>query len=225
MKIDSAEIKKMAAGLGADLAGVASVGPFDISPKGFHPRDLLGNCKSVAVVACEFPSSAIDEDSDSYTAIRNSMAAKVDAITEEMANRLKSMEIDAVSVSSLAAATDNGRFRGPVSLKHAAEFAGLGRIGKNTLLVNEKYGNMIWIGAVLTALDLEADRRAEYEGCTPGCRLCIDRCPVSALGDECMDQMACFKHTFSKVDGQLRILCWECRKVCPVRFGKNGDKP
>ncbi len=43
-----------------------------------------------------------------------------------------------------------GRWRNIVSAKHCAVAAGLGRIGKNTLVVTPEYGNMVWLNAVLT---------------------------------------------------------------------------
>ncbi|WP_010235065.1 hypothetical protein [Clostridium arbusti] len=65
-------------------------------------------------------------------------------------------------------------------MKHAAVLAGLGRIGKNTLLINKTYGNMLMLGGVLTNLNLNSDLLAE-ELCLKECRLCIESCPQKAL--------------------------------------------
>ena len=52
-----------------------------------------------------------------------------------------------------------------LSLRHAGYFAGLGQLGKNNLLINEKFGNMIQIGALLLADRLAPDPLAAYEAC------------------------------------------------------------
>ena len=48
---------------------------------------------------------------------------------------------------------------GYISLKHAAEIAGLGVIGKNYLLTNPQYGNLIWLSAILTNAELTPGHR------------------------------------------------------------------
>jgi len=50
-------------------------------------------------------------------------------------------------------------------LKHAAVRAGLGRMGKNTLLVNDRLGNMLWLGAILIDQELAEDALANYDAC------------------------------------------------------------
>jgi epoxyqueuosine reductase QueG len=97
--------------------------------------------------------------------------------------------------------------------------AGLGKMGKNTLVVNDRYGNMIWLGAVVTSMELVADEPAAYTPCRPSCRLCIQSCPAGALGGELVNQTACLSQAFRKVDGGQEILCWKCRQVCPNHLG------
>lgn len=75
-------------------------------------------------------------------------------------------------------------------MKHAAVLAGLGRLGKSTLLLNRAYGNRSRSGVVLLNLPLEADPTAE-EVCLPGCRLCVDGCPAGAIEDGTVVQSRC----------------------------------
>ncbi len=66
-------------------------------------------------------------------------------------------------------------------MRHSGYLAGLGVLGKNTLLINEKYGNMIQIGAVLVDIELEGDPLIEDALCPTNCNICIDSCPQKAL--------------------------------------------
>ncbi len=218
--MDSLSVKKIAVEAGADLCGIAPVERFDASPAGFHPKDFLPGCRAVIVLACKFPHDAMESDPDTYTAVRNAVAARIDAMAEQVAGRLKEYGVSARPVKSLDVTLDKDRYRGPVSLKHAAVMAGLGKIGKNTLLINENLGSMLWLGAVLTDAVLSADPIAPYEPCPSSCRLCVEKCPAGALGQEMMNQRACLNHAFVRQqDGKLSIRCWECRKVCPRHFG------
>ncbi|MGE5390221.1 MAG: epoxyqueuosine reductase [Deltaproteobacteria bacterium] len=219
MKMDSLSTKRMAVELGADLVGIASAEDFDVAPEGFHPTDVLPTCKSVMVFACEFPRSSLDADPVTYTQIRNQMTQKMNKLASAMVKKLKSLGVDAVPIKAITSQWNNGRNRGAISLKHAAVIAGLGRLGKNTLLINNTFGNMIWLSAVVTSVVLAPDPVAEYEACLPGCQLCIESCPVGALGDEFMQQRKCANFAFQRREGQLQIQCWECRKVCPNCLG------
>src|SRR5262249_56575554 len=73
---------------------------------------------------------------------------------------------------------------GPLSERALAKHAGLGWIGKNTLLLNQQAGSFFFLGVILTTLDLQpslglADSPAPDLCGT--CRRCIASCPTQAL--------------------------------------------
>ncbi len=67
----------------------------------------------------------------------------------------------------------------PLLEKEIARKAGLGWIGKNNLLINEKYGSFIVLGEIFTDLKLEYDEPAEDK--CGNCNKCISSCPTGAL--------------------------------------------
>lgn len=222
--LDRAQAVKAAAELGADLCGIAVAGAFAGAPRGFGPCDALPSCRSVVVVAKRFLASTMSAASTiPYTIVRNELTAQMDTLTTLLAYRFEAQGIEAVPTGAIGPCerdTESGRWRGLISLKHAAELAGMGRIGKNTLLLNERFGNMIWLGAVLTSAELVADPPAAYTTCPQDCSACIDACPVGALDGDPMDQRKCWDHAFGERDGgEWRISCFRCRKVCPQRQG------
>lgn len=104
-------------------------------------------------------------------------------------------------------------------MKHLAVAAGLGTQGKNTLLLNETYGNRLSVGALLTDISLEPDDYAKSI-CIPQCQKCIEACPVSAVQEGHVDQKLCRTNTYGKnKKGYDTVNCKNCRDVCPRRFG------
>jgi epoxyqueuosine reductase len=189
-------IKKIAVQCGADICGVAPVARFADAPKGFHPCDIYPDCKSVVVFASHFPLSTLQAKTNApYTLVRNRMVDKLDGISFRVSAELERKGSVSIPIPSAEPYEywDAGRNhgRGILSLKHAGVLAGLGVLGKNTLLMNERFGNMIWLGAILVSVDLEPDPMASYEICTSECTLCIDSCPQHALDGITIDQKLC----------------------------------
>ncbi len=158
--ITSKSIKRKTFKLGADICGFAPVSRFADAPKGFHPVDIYPDCKSVIVFGARYPLSTLHAKTNSpYTLIRNRMVQKLDTISFTLADDLEKEGITAIPIPSSEPYdywdTDRRHGRGILSLKHAGMLAGLGTIGKNTLLINGQYGNMIWLGAVLVPIDLK----------------------------------------------------------------------
>ncbi|HXM92511.1 MAG TPA: tRNA epoxyqueuosine(34) reductase QueG, partial [Candidatus Dormibacteraeota bacterium] len=119
---------------------------------------------------------------------------------------------------------------GPINERVLARHAGLGWLGKNTLLLNERIGSFFFLGVILSTLDLPptlgisevppADRCGS-------CRKCIDACPTDALVEPyVMDARKCISYLTIELRGaipeQLRepmgqhiFGCDICQDVCP----------
>ena len=118
---------------------------------------------------------------------------------------------------------NTGRWRSIISLKHAAQAAGLGTIGRHSLLITPEFGSMVWLGAVLCDQELEQDDRQE-KICND-CNLCVKACPVNALEKSEMNQQSCWDFAFGD-DKELqiwRIACHACRDICPYHLGSENS--
>jgi len=219
------EIKSIALELGADICGIASVDRFSSAPKGFHPNDIYSDCQSVLVFAKNLPADSLFASSCiPYTYINRVITEEVDRLTLTLSRKLEHLAVRNVPVPSDDPSEywepDRSYARGILSLRHAGHLAGLGVLGKNTLLINDRFGNMIHIGALLLNLKLAEDPIATYKACKEDCQLCIHSCPQSALDGTTVNQQACRPlSNYKNERGFVLKKCWECRKVCPNRSG------
>jgi len=113
----------------------------------------------------------------------------------------------------------------PVMEKELAARAGIGWMGKNTCIINEKIGSFILLGQILTTLDLHADEPVD-DRCG-SCTRCIDACPTAAITDEYqMDAGLCISYLTIEHRGEIAadlqpkmgdwiFGCDICQDVCP----------
>ena len=114
----------------------------------------------------------------------------------------------------------------PVLEKPLADKAGLGWMGKNTLLLNEDAGSMFFLGEIYTNVPLPVSAANAPDQCG-ACRACINVCPTGAiLGPRRLDARKCISYlTIENKDAippQLRegvgnrvFGCDDCQLVCP----------
>jgi len=217
------KIKKYAVSRGADLVGIASVDRFDGAPDGHKPTDILSDAKTVIVCAKRLPNSVVVRGlATSYSHMMDVLSDRLDLIAYEMAISIEQQGGVAVPVPSGEPYydwdPDRSHGRGDLSHKHAAQAAGLGRLGKNSLLITPEFGNRVELVSIVTSLDLEPDPSVEKELCPSKCMICIESCPVNAIASEQqVNQKACRSHMILKLPhGETIESCRECRRVCPA---------
>jgi epoxyqueuosine reductase QueG len=212
-------VKEYGIEAGASVVGIAASKDFGLAAEGFRPADVLDGCLSVVVFGSPFPQEALLKSSGEYTEIRNGMLAKMNDIAKKVAKKIKNAGYKAHVISGVSGKYVKGKLYGHISLKHAAELAGLGIIGRNYLLTNSEYGNLLWFSAILTDADLISDEKARYSVCDH-CNKCVKACPSKALNHPgSFGHKECSSRSWKLTAGKWEIVCFSCRKVCPYRFG------
>ncbi|MGQ9507766.1 MAG: hypothetical protein ACUVTN_00040 [Thermodesulfobacteriota bacterium] len=106
--------------------------------------------------------------------------------------------------------------KGHLSHKKVAKLAGLGWIGRNNLLVNDRFGSRIRLVTILTNLPLELNSPLTRD--CGSCRECISVCPVRAISErgEDFDHIRCYEQlrTFAKTLHFSHNICGLCVKAC-----------
>lgn len=219
----SSEIKKLSLSLGAEKCGIASVDSFKEAPDGFHPIDIYQRCKSVVVNLIQMPTEIILASNPvPYSHTASLIYSKLDIIGLEFCKTIQNNGNHAVPIPSDVPYLywDNVKSHGMgiLSLRHAGYLAGLGILGRNSLLISPDLGNMVYIGAILTDIELEPDPVITDLTCPPKCKLCLDSCPQKALDGLTVNQKLCRQFSGLNHERGFDIYtCNICRKVCVFR--------
>jgi epoxyqueuosine reductase len=119
---------------------------------------------------------------------------------------------------------------GPILERELAARAGLGWIGKNTMLIHPRHGSWFLLGEMVLPVELEPDAPiADHCGT---CRRCIEACPTGAITPHCVDSRRCISYQTLENRGDVPqdlwvkmreagylIGCDICQEVCPF----NGE--
>ncbi len=143
-----------------------------------HPRHVLDGAASIVMLAMDYRTSEPAAPHEGQGRISRYAWGAVD-YHDVIHDRLKQLR------RFLLARAPEAHARGvvdtaPLLERELAQSAGLGWIGKNTLLINEKAGSWFFLAALLTDVELDYDPPHETDRCGT-CRKCLDACPTGAL--------------------------------------------
>jgi epoxyqueuosine reductase len=189
-----------------------------------HPRAMWADARSAIVLGLNY-----GPDHDPLTALKEtsrgaiSVYAQGDDYHELIKKRLKRLagEVQTRCGGEVKVFVDTA----PLMEKPLAEAAGLGWQGKHTNLVSRDFGSWLFLGAILTTLELAPDTPGE-DHCG-ACRACLDICPTKAFpAPYQLDARACLSYLTIEYAGPIperyraplgnRIYgCDDCLAICP----------
>ena len=190
--------------------------------KRIDPRLTMPNCKSIIVIALSYN---VEYDEKPDFEFKGSLSKSSWGIDyhKVLKNKLEGLieEIKEVADFEYKYFVDTG----PLVDRELAKNASIGYYGKNCSIINEDYGSFIFIGYILTNLEMEIESK-EIESQCGDCDLCIRACPTNALAKPYeLNAKRCISYltqTKNEVDLDLKKKmgidiygCDTCQMVCP----------
>jgi len=155
---------------------------------------------------------------------------------DSVLRRLREVEAKLKEISPTEIETRSYVDTGPIVERVYARYAGIGWQGKNTCIINQKIGSWLFLGVIVTSLELAPDLPAPDRCGT--CTRCIDACPTHAfVGPHQLDSNKCIAYLtiekrgpipeeFREAIGHHVFGCDICQDVCPWnRKAPATDKP
>lgn len=196
-------------------------------PARAHPGPLLEGVRSVVMVSLVYGSNRPDDRSSernpaSGMVARYARGGDYHRVMWDRLNALADWLLAECPGSHARAVADTA----PLLERDFARLAGLGWIGKNTMLIHRRLGSFTFLGALLTDVELSSDAPHESNHCGT-CTRCLDACPTDAFrGPYELDARRCIsywtiEHRGPIPDGPAGELhgwvfgCDVCQDVCP----------
>ncbi|MBN2596386.1 MAG: tRNA epoxyqueuosine(34) reductase QueG [Marinifilaceae bacterium] len=190
--------------------------------KRLDPRLLVENTKSIVVVGLNYFPKEQQQDSEAPVIAKYAYGKDYHFVLKDRLNQLLEYINAEIGEVSGRAFVDSA----PV-LEHAwAKKAGLGWIGKNSLLLNRKIGSFLFLGELLIDMELEYEETKEIDFCG-GCSKCIRACPTGAITEPyVVNGSKCISYFTIELKGEIpeemngkfenRVFgCDICQDVCP----------
>jgi len=196
--------------------------------------ELLERSKGLdhaVVMIKEIPASVVygpdvrRKDDDKYCATMLKARKETDIAAKAVAELLVSEGHRAIPVTT-DVQMHQRLIIGQIPFKLLAQRAGLGWIGRSTLLITPEFGPRLRLIAVLTDAQLDPDKEPMENRCGD-CRACVDLCPMKALkfcefedvpSDRslCIDYRVCNRYEKFTISKEKPYICAMCVTNCPI---------
>ncbi len=199
------------------------------------PKQILPECKSILVLALPYPAvsqKTVNRQRSTFNIAAYALGADYhEVIPPRLKQIVEFIEKQVGHPVPHRCYTDSG----PLLERELAQRAGLGWIGKNSMLIHPKAGSTFLLAEILLGIELEPDDPFPTDHCGT-CTRCLDACPTQCiLPDRTLDSRRCISYLTienkGKIPEELRELigswifgCDICQQVCPWnRFSLPSD--
>ncbi|MFM8251336.1 MAG: tRNA epoxyqueuosine(34) reductase QueG [Planctomycetota bacterium] len=189
-----------------------------------HPRGVLPGVRSLLMLGWNYRTVEPAELQPGQGRVARYALATVDYhdLLHDRLRQLKQLVLRHFPQAAVRGVVDSA----PLLEREYGRAAGLGWIGKNTLLLNREAGSWFFLAALLTDLPLPADEPFTADHCG-SCRACLDACPTQAFPQPyLLDARRCISYATIEHRGPLThewhdqvgdwvFGCDICQEVCP----------
>ncbi len=183
--------------------GIAQSSSLEDEPSGYRPSDVLPGARSILCLGRPFSKGIFlcpERTEAMYWRAAAVYYRHIDALVMQAATVIEEQGETAVPIYGCFPydIPGWGDFRGYMSLVKAGEAVGIGKLGRNGLLFNSRYGPRLLLGGVVTTASLTPISFPEKDdkGCPADCRACQEQCPAKAIEQSGkVDRVACLKHS------------------------------
>jgi epoxyqueuosine reductase len=188
-----------------------------------HPRHVLDGVRSLLVLAFPYRTAEPEPPQPGRGRVaRYAWGEDYHDVVREKLRALEAFLLERAPQAAVRTVIDTA----PLLEREFAQLAGLGWIGKNTLLLNKQAGSLFFLAALLTDLELACDEPHATDHCGT-CRACLDACPTDAfVAPYVLDARKCISYLTIElrepIPRELRLGmqdwvfgCDVCQDVCP----------
>ena len=189
-----------------------------------HPRSVLDGVRSILMLGMSYHTRPAADPKPGEGRVASYAEGEIDYhdLIHARLKRLSAWLKERVPSAAVRGVVDTA----PLLEREFAQLAGLGWIGKNTLLLNREHGSYFFLAALLTDVELPCDEPFAADHCGT-CTACLDACPTDAFPKAyLLDATKCISYLtielreaipgeFREGIGDWLFGCDVCQQVCP----------